>query len=281
MDVAVGHCLARHGSAVHAYVEPRRRRVIGSDVPPHDVCKGLHCAMFAGEQVEVVHDVTSRNDERVKRRDRVAVSDSDRERVLRYQVTVGLVALNTGMRYSELRLLRWVQVDLKRRTVRVGKSKTEASTGRTIPLNDRANKVLQFWSERFPKRKPEDFVFPSERYGAGGDKFEPCVYDTDPTRPINSWKEAWESAKETAKVSIRFHDLRHTCVTRMLEGGAPLSVVAAILGWSAATTVRMAKRYGHIGQVAQRQAVELLDAKPKKTAEEKSRADRPGQSLSH
>ena len=194
-----------------------------------------------------------------------------------------VVALNTGMRYSELRLLRWVQVDLKRRTVRVGKSKTEAGTGRTIPLNDRANKVLQFWSERFPKRKPEHFVFPSERYGAGGDKFEPCVYDTDPTRAINSWKEAWESAKETAKVSVRFHDLRHTCVTRMLEGGAPLSVVASILGWSAATTVRMAKRYGHIGQVAQRQAVKLLDAKPKKTGKTsaKPRADRSGQSLSH
>jgi integrase len=194
-----------------------------------------------------------------------------------------VVALNTGMRYSELRLLRWVQVDLKRRTVRVGKSKTEAGTGRTIPLNDRATKVLQFWSERFPKRKPDHFVFPSERYGAGGDKFEPCVYDTDPTRPINSWKEAWESAKETAKVSVRFHDLRHTCVTRMLEGGAPLSVVASILGWSAATTVRMAKRYGHIGQVAQRQAVELLDAKPKKKGKTsaKSPADRSGQSLSH
>ena len=194
-----------------------------------------------------------------------------------------VVALNTGMRYSELRLLRWIQVDLKRRTVRVGKSKTEAGTGRTIPLNDRASKILQFWSERFPKRKPEHFVFPSERYGAGGDKFEPCVYDTDPTRAINSWKEAWESAKETAKVSVRFHDLRHTCVTRMLEGGAPLSVVASILGWSAATTVRMAKRYGHIGQLAQRQAVKLLDAKPKKAGKksDESRADRSGQSLPH
>jgi integrase len=194
-----------------------------------------------------------------------------------------VVALNTGMRYSELRLLRWVQVDLKHRTVRVGKSKTEAGTGRTIPLNDRANKVLQFWSERFPKRKPEHFVFPSERYGAGGDKFEPCVYDTDPTRAINSWKEAWESARETAKVSVRFHDLRHTCVTRMLEGGAPLSVVASILGWSAATTVRMAKRYGHIGQLAQRQAVKLLDAKPNKAGKksDESRTGRSGQSLPH
>jgi hypothetical protein len=71
----------------------------------------------------------------------------------------------------------------------------------------------------------------------------------------------------------------------MLEGGAPLSVVAAILGWSAATTVRMAKRYGHIGQVAQRQAVALLDAKPKtkkkRTVSRKPQVVSSEQSLSH
>jgi hypothetical protein len=49
----------------------------------------------------------------------------------------------------------------------------------------------------------------------------------------------------------------------MLEGGVPLSVVASILGWSPATTARMAKRYGHIGQVAQRQAIAVLDVKAK------------------
>ena len=44
----------------------------------------------------------------------------------------------------------------------------------------------------------------------------------------------------------------------MLEGGIPFSVIATIMGWSASTTVRMAKRYGHIGQAAQRCAVEVL-----------------------
>lgn len=171
-----------------------------------------------------------------------------------------LLALNTGMRYSELRLLRWQQVNFIRRDVRVGKSKTEAGEGRTIPLNYRATKILQFWADQFPERKQDHFVFARERYGAGGDKFEACVFDVDPKRPLNSWKEAWESAKKKAGVTLRFHDLRHTCVTRMLEGGVPLSVVASILGWSAATTARMAKRYGHIGQVAQRQAVSILDA---------------------
>ena len=107
-------------------------------------------------------------------------------------------------------------------------------------------------------------MFPSERYGAGGDDFEPTVFDVDPTKAIGSWKEAWESVKRKTDIEIRFHDLRHTCVTRMLEGGVPLSVVGSILGWSPATTARMAKRYGHIGQVAQRQAVAVLDGVPRK-----------------
>jgi hypothetical protein len=45
----------------------------------------------------------------------------------------------------------------------------------------------------------------------------------------------------------------------MLEAGVPFSVVATIMGWSASTTVRMSRRYGHIGQIAQRQAVNALN----------------------
>ena len=44
----------------------------------------------------------------------------------------------------------------------------------------------------------------------------------------------------------------------MLEGGVPFAVVASIMGWSPATTVRMAKRYGHIGQTALTRAVESI-----------------------
>jgi integrase len=99
-------------------------------------------------------------------------------------------------------------------------------------------KRLSTESWELQDREPEHYVFPTERYGAGGDDFVPTVHSVDPTRAIGSWKEAWESARETASVRIRFHDLRHTCVTRMLEGGVPLSVVASLLGWSPATTAR-------------------------------------------
>jgi hypothetical protein len=62
---------------------------------------------------------------------------------------------------------------------------------RVIPVNDKATKVLKFWADQFPDRKPEHFAFPSEGYGAGGDDFEPTVFDVDPETPIGSWKEAW------------------------------------------------------------------------------------------
>ncbi|SRR5260370_38623175 len=50
---------------------------------------------------------------------------------------------------------------------------------------------------------------------------------------------------------LRFHDVRHCPATKLLERGTPLAVVAQILGWSASTAVRMAKRYGHIRPEAQ------------------------------
>lgn len=191
----------------------------------------------------------------------LAACQSSRSRSLHTSV---LLALNTCMRYSELRLLKWEQVNLAARTVTVGLSKTEAGAGRVIPLNARALSILSFWAGLFPNREPNHYVFPSEKYGLAqrehGERgtVRTCVHGTDSTRPIGRWKEAWEAAKIRSGVQCRFHDLRHTGCTRMLEAGVPFSVVATIMGWSASTTVRMSKRYGHIGQSAQRLAVDKL-----------------------
>ena len=175
------------------------------------------------------------------------------------------IALGTCMRYSEIRLLRWNQIDFNKGELRVGKSKTEHGEGRVIPLSKRVRTVLEFWAERFPHRKPNEFIFPFERYGGKGkdDVFGfmgSVAYDTDPSKPVGDWKEGWEAAKTRAGVTCRFHDLRHTGCTRMLEGGVPFSVVSEVMGWSASTAIRMAKRYGHIGQSARRHAVDKLAA---------------------
>lgn len=173
------------------------------------------------------------------------------------------IALGTCMRYSEIRLLRWSQIDFAKGELRVGRSKTKHGDDRVIPLSMRVRTVMEFWAERFHSRKPNDFVFPFERYGGRGRDKEfgfagSIAYATDRSRPIGDWKEGWEAAKKRAGVTCRFHDLRHTGCTRMLEAGVPFSVVSDIMGWSASTAVRMANRYGHIGHSARREALDKL-----------------------
>src|SRR5450759_701059 len=176
-----------------------------------------------------------------------------------------VIALGTCMRHNEIRLLRWNQVDFARGELRVGKSKTPSGSNRVIRMSPRVRSVLEFWAARFPNRKPNHYVFPRERYGGRGrnDLFGfagGVAYDIDPTQPIGDWKEAWEAAKIRAGVTCRFHDLRHTGCTRLLEKGVPLSVVADIMGWSASTMAKMAKRYGHIGNQARQQAIDTLSS---------------------
>jgi len=170
-----------------------------------------------------------------------------------------VLAINTGMRFGEIRLLKWSQVDLIGATVTVGESKTDAGSGRKVPLNARALKALQTWATSFPDRKPHHYVFPSEGAGLATDEAVVNTHHTKPTVPIGDVQRAWERARRVAEVTVRFHDLRHTACTRMLEAGTPLMVVGQLLGWTAGTVAAMAKRYGHVGPKALRDAVGALD----------------------
>ena len=162
--------------------------------------------------------------------------------------TVTVLGLNTGMRHKEIRTLKWKNLDFENRVLRVGESKTEAGKGRPVPLTQPAWAALDIWASRFPDRKPEHFVFPACENGR-----------IDSQRPIANWRTAWRRAcREAGLDDLRFHDLRHTSATKLLEEGTPIAVVAHILGWSASTAVRMAKRYGHIRPEVQRHALEAV-----------------------
>ncbi len=187
-----------------------------------------------------------------------------------------ILAIETGARYGVIRTLQWGSVDFESRCLKWGKDKTAAGTGRVIPLSQRATAALSFWATHFSDRKPEHYVFPAERYGAAGDEFCAKAYDIDPSKPIGNIKEAWAAAKLRAgrvlrenspgensgkpiePLICRFHDLRHTAVSRMLNAGIPIAKVAKIVGWSPATMVRMAARYGHFSLNELRGAVESI-----------------------
>jgi integrase len=145
-------------------------------------------------------------------------------------------ALNTGMRRGEILGLRWDQIDAKARTVRA--IKTKSGRDRVIPLNDVAVEILKL---QRAKAKGEH-VFPSTK----GNEYFKAV------------RKSFAGACRRAGISgLRFHDLRHTFATRLIQRGADIVTVQKLLGHSSVT---ITERYTHSGAEEKRAAVGLLVA---------------------
>ena len=119
------------------------------------------------------------------------------------------------MRSGEIRSLRVGQLDWKARSLRVGKAKTRAGTGREIPMNDDLAEILSKQVVWLKKKfeadlQPDWHLFP----------FSNRVKPVNPLRPATTIKSSWESVRTTAKVQCRLHDLRHTALTKMAEDNA-------------------------------------------------------------
>lgn len=171
--------------------------------------------------------------------------------------TVVSLALNTALRKKEIRMLRWSQIDLFQRTLTVGHTKTEGGSGRVIPLNSVAYAALVRWTGRFPEAKPEHYVFPACE-NAHFDCQKPNIGKIDPSRPIKSWRTAWRHAVKDAELSVRFHDLRHACITKLAEGQASEQTLMSIAGH---LSRKMLEHYSHIRMAAKRAALDAI-AKP-------------------
>jgi len=156
--------------------------------------------------------------------------------------------LNAGIRDAELKQLTWAQVDLKKGYLTVGKSKTEAGEGRTIPLNSALSETLAEYAEWyevvFSEIRPEWYLFP---FG----KPRP----SDPTRPVTTLKTAWDTVRRNSKVTGRWHDHRHTLITDLAESGAGEQTIMDIAGH---VSRNMLKHYSHIRMQAKRDALESL-----------------------
>jgi integrase len=149
-----------------------------------------------------------------------------------------LFALNTGMRQNEILSLKWSEVDLFRKTVSVMKSKNYEK--RVVPLNEVALTLL---SQKAKVRAMSGFVFPDPKTG------EKIV-------PENiMWR--FYAAQEKAGIPhVRFHDLRHTFSTRLIQNGIDLYKVSKLLGHK---DIRTTQRYAHHYSESLRDGVEVLD----------------------
>ena len=146
-----------------------------------------------------------------------------------------LTALHTGMRRGEILSLEWDQVDLTKRIIRV--EKTKSGKTRIIPISNFLFKELSSLKEK--NGKP-DYVFLNPKTG----------------KPIKEIKTAFNGATRRAGIKdLRFHDLRHTFASRLVERGVDLITVKELLGHH---SVVITQRYTHSSSEQKRRAVENL-----------------------
>jgi len=95
------------------------------------------------------------------------------------------------------------------------------------------------------------------RIACRGGKLEHHPYDVTLAKPIGSWKRAWRHAcVKEAKLSYRWHDLRHTFVSRLAENPAVSEeTIRALAGH---VSNQMLQRYSHIRNHAKVAAIATL-----------------------
>lgn len=148
-------------------------------------------------------------------------------------------AIHTGMRCGEILNLTWAGVDLNRRTATVFKSKN--GERRTIPLSHTLVQALQ--NKASSRRMDSELVFTSAA-----------------RTPLDApnLRRSFRLALKHGQVSdFRFHDLRHTCATRMVQAGVDLYKVQRILGHK---SPMMTQRYAHHYPESLRDGVAIFDA---------------------
>jgi integrase len=160
----------------------------------------------------------------------VAARDTRLESILHLAVT-------TGMRQMELLGLKWTDLDWTKQTIKVERQLVRPEENvaqfaapktkygrRTISLGSRSTEILRGYYERQN----------AERIKAGVRWTEHGLIFTNaeggPLDPRNLLRDFKRLLKNAGLPSIRFHDLRHTAASLMLNHNIPVLFVSRMLG---------------------------------------------------
>jgi integrase len=262
------------GKAVWAS-QPDNRRKEGaatlSSRTVHHVFSTLRTALYRAKRQRLIalNPCELVDPPRVERKEMRALAAADAAQLLRAcdGTLVGAAiatSLGTGLRRGELLALRWGDVNLKaglvtvqraiervERRCRFKEPKTQRSR-RTIPMplfvveRLRGHRIAQaqwFLHNGLGRSTPETLVF--ER---AGEPWAPNTFGTTFTRAL----------RDAGVPHMRFHDLRHSFATMMLEAGVDLKTISNALGHSNISTT--ANLYAHVTPTMLQSAADRLDA---------------------
>lgn len=201
------------------------------------------------------------NIEEVKKLVQVAKEGNDRNFALYY------LAIVTGMRQGELLGLQWKNVDLERGIIKVnqnlkrlpngklvfGKPKTKTSI-RSITIGEDTIEVLKKQKGRITNEREDIKV---KHLWKEMDMVFPSTIGT-PIDPTNILKKFRQLLKKAGLPRLRFHDLRHTSASLMLNNGVDVLVASRRLGHAKPSITLDV--YGHLLSSAQDEVADKMDS---------------------
>ena len=158
-----------------------------------------------------------------------------------YLKPIVIVALQTGMRKSEIFNMQWENIDINNRIIYILEAKTEDS--REIPISD----VLYDLLLSLPRKSPYVFINPKTK------------------TPYIDIKKSWYKVLNNAQIkNFCFHDLRHTFATRMVMADVDFLTLMEILGHK---NIKTTMRYAHVVAGKKMEAIKKLSAFNQKSSE--------------
>lgn len=199
------------------------------------------------------------NEDQIRRLLQAAKLETDGSYALHY------LAIVTGMRQGELLALRWSEVDLAKGSLQVKYSlkrvpgeglqprqpKTPSSV-RAIKIGTETCQVLSAHASAIAERQLKagddwrdlGYVFPAKNGMA--------------IEPAEAYRGLHKLLKKAGLPKIRFHDLRHTAASLMLNNGVDVLIASKRLG-HAKPSITL-DFYGHLLPNIQNQVADLLEA---------------------
>lgn len=174
------------------------------------------------------------------------LSDDERQRLfealektdIKWIEPVVILAMETGLRLSNICDLRWLEVNLFSRTITISAENMKNEETLAIPLTDKAFNILKKLQK---ENTLSEYVLCFDGKKIYGRKIQ----------------RAFKKVLKAAQIeNFRFHDLRHCFASCLAQAGETIDVISVLLGHK---DLRMTKRYTHLDIEILRKAISKVD----------------------
>jgi len=212
------------------------------------------------EEVKKIFEALARREEKIRNRAKeVASKPYNKYYVRQYKVPedgyvdyfIPFVALSlyTGARNGSAVALKWQDIDFNNKTVTFQGEYSKTGVTVQVPMVEDLCTILKTWAEQEGANiedtsSDKRFIFTSRHQK-----------DNKPIVSVD--KKAWEKILKDAGIShARWHDLRHTFASMLLEKDESVFVISKLLGHK---SIKTTERYLHLRDQAARNAISSLD----------------------